>query len=353
MKHSIHPRRDAGTVRPVLWRAVVLCLTSVFAADAQELPGVIVAPVTRVQFPLTVEALGTTRANESVEIRPKITETVTAIHFEEGQFVRAGQMLIALEDAEARATVAAAKAALLDSESKYKRNQELFRSDLVSESEVETAAARRDADRAALDAAEAHLADTVVRAPFAGRLGLRRVSLGSLVAPSRVITTLDDIDTIKLDFDVPETALSHLATKLPVVARSVAWPNETFEGTVASIDTRVDPVSRTLTVRALIPNPEHLLRPGMFLAVELLRRDVTALMIPEQSIVPEQSRQFVLVVGDDGVVSKREVRVGRRRPGQVEVVNGVEAGEIVVVEGTQKAVPGSRVRVIKQLEVTP
>jgi membrane fusion protein (multidrug efflux system) len=339
-------------MRTVLAWSAVLCLGAV-PALAQEVPGVIVASVTRVEFPLTIEALGNARANESVEIRPKITETVTAIRFEEGQYVEAGDVLVELEDAQARAAVAAARAALLDSESKYERNQELFKSNLVPESEVETSAAQRDADRAALDAAEARLSDTVVRAPFRGRVGLRRVSLGSLVAPSVVITTLDDTDIIKLDFDVPETALAHLDTGLPVVARSAAWPDVTFEGEVASIDTRVDQVSRTVTVRALLPNPQHLLRPGMFLTVELLRRDVTALMIPEQAIVPEQSRQFVFVVSDDGAVSLREVRVGRRRPGQVELVDGVEEGELVVAEGTQKVRSGSRVKVMREIEVTP
>jgi len=340
-----------GVCRP-LWTVFTLLLLSASATRAQEVPGVVVVAVTRIEFPLTVEALGTARANESIEIRPKIAETVTAIRFQEGHYVTAGDVLIELEDAEARAAVAAARAALLDSESKYERNKELFRSDLVSESQVETSAARRDADRAALEAAEARLADTVIRAPFAGRVGLRRISLGSLVAPSTVVTTLDDTDTIKLDFDVPETVLGYLATALPVIARSAAWPDETFEGKVASIDTRVDPVSRTLTVRALLPNQKHLLRPGMFLTVELLRRDVTALVLPEQAIVPEQSRQYVFVVGDDGIVSKREVQIGRRRPGQVEVVDGVEAGEIVVAEGTQKAQPGSPVRILRELEVT-
>jgi len=353
MQSLIHTFRRRQPICIALVCAAVLCLPVVFSARAQEVPGVVVAAVTRLPFPLTVEALGTARANESVEIRPKITETVTAIRFDEGQFVSAGDVLIEMQDAQARAAVAAARAALLDSESKYQRNQELVRSDLVSASQLESSAARRDADRAALDAAEARLADTVLRAPFGGRLGLRRVSLGSLVAPSTVITTLDDTDIIKLDFDVPETALSHLALGLPVVARSAAWPDDTFEGTVASIDTRVDPVSRTLTVRARVPNPRHLLRPGMFLTVELLRRDVTTLMVPEQALVPEQSRQYLLLVDGEGTISRREVVVGRRRPGQVEIMEGVAEGEIVVVEGTQKARVDSRVRVIKQLEVTP
>ena len=177
MRDFFDPGRRAIAARFLSLAALALLILIVPRARSQELPGVIVAPVTRVAFPLTVEALGTARANESVDVRAKITETVTAIRFEEGPEVRAGDVLVELDDAEARAAVAAARAALVDSESKYKRNQELFQSHLVSESQVETSAAQRDADRAALDAAEARLSDTVVRAPFAGRVGLRRVSM--------------------------------------------------------------------------------------------------------------------------------------------------------------------------------
>lgn len=315
--------------------------------------GVIIAEATRVDYPLKVEALGTARANESVEIRPKISETITAIRFTEGQQVEAGDVLVELEDAEARAAVAAARANLVDATSRYGRAQELHRSQLVPESELESLAARRDAAQAALDAAEARLSNTVVTAPFAGRLGLRRVSAGSLVGPSIIITTLDDTDIIKVDFDVPETALSHVATGLPIVAHSAAWRDTVFDGKVKSIDTRVDPVSRTITVRALVDNRQRLLRPGMFLTVELLRRDISAIVIPEQAIVPEQSRQFVLVVDGDGVVEKREIRVGRRRPGQVEVLAGLAEGERVVAEGTQKAQDGQTVEIIGEMEVGP
>jgi len=315
-------------------------------------PGVIVAKVTAVDFPLAVEALGTARANESVEIRPQISETVTSIGFSEGQHVEAGHVLVELANTEARAAVAAARAELVDSEGQFRRARELFETKAVSAAELEQRSARRDADRAALDTARARLAFTVVRAPFAGRVGLRRVSLGSLVTPSSVITTLDDIETIKLDFDVPETGLSLLAEDLPILAKSAAWPEITFAGRVVSIDTRVDPVSRTVTVRALLPNEEERLRPGMFLTVTLLREDVTALMIPEQAIVPEQSRQFVFVVAEGGRVEKREVRSGRRRPGFVEVLSGLGEGEQVVAEGTQKVRPGDAVRVVGEIAVS-
>jgi len=314
-------------------------------ARGDEGPRVIVAEVKQLDFPLTIEAPGTARANESVEIRPKIPEAITAIRFTEGQRVEAGEILVELQDSEAKADVAAAKAALVESETQARRASELFKTKAVSASEVDQRTARRDADRAALDAALSRLADMKIRAPFAGRLGLRNVSLGSLVTPSTVITTLDDTDTIKLDFDVPETALSLLAEGLPVEAYSAAWPERHFRGAVATIDTRVDPMSRTVTVRALFPNEDSLLRPGMFLAATLLREDVSALMVPEQAIVPEQSRQYVWVVGSGNAVEKREVRTGRRRPGQVEIVDGLEAGERVVAEGTQKIQPGGTVRI--------
>jgi membrane fusion protein (multidrug efflux system) len=347
---SLSRPRPRG-VRPGL-RWIVPALLLAGPVAAQDAPGVLVAEATRVSFPLTVEGLGTARANESVEIRPQVAETITAIRFTEGERVEAGTILVELEDAEALADVASAKASLADSESKYQRAQELFRSELVSSAELEPLAARRDADRAAVDAAEARLADTVVRAPFAGRVGLRRVSRGSLVGPSTVITTLDDTDTMKLDFDVPETALSLLAAGLPIEAHSAAWPDSVFRGTVETVDTRVDPVSRTVTVRALVPNPEARLRPGMFLAVRLLRDEAEALVIPEHALVPEQSRQFVFVVGEADVIEKRGVKLGRRRVGEVEILEGLEAGERVVVEGTQKVRPGQTVRVLPRTDVS-
>ncbi len=336
-----------GRTIPIL--PVVLLLAS-GAVPAATPPEVVVARASVVDFPLAVEALGNAKANEAVDVRPKITSTVTAIHLREGQRVEAGEVLVELENTEALAQVAAARAALVDSESQFRRTQELYRTRAVSESQVQQLEARRDADRAAVAAAEARLADTVIRAPFAGRVGLRRISVGSLVDPGSVITTLDDTATIKLDFDVPETFISRLQTGLRVTARSVAWPDQEFAGSVSSVDTRVDPISRTLTVRALIDNRDGYLRPGMFLTVALVKDDVRALTIPEQAVVPERSKQQVFVVGDGDIVELREIETGRRRPGEVEVLAGLSSGERVIVEGTQKARPGLPVTV---RETTP
>jgi len=318
------------------------------AAAQQQLsaPGVIVIEAVIQPFPLSAEALGNSRANEAVDIRSEITAAITDIRFEEGQYVKQGDVLIMLENSEPLADLAAAKAALVDSESQYRRSAELFKTKVVSASQLEQIEARRDADLAAVRAAESRLAHTVIRAPFDGQLGLRRVSLGSIVSPATVITTLDDTSRIKLDFDVPEIFMARLERGLKVTAHSAAWPDLQFAGEVISIDTRVDPISRTITVRALLPNEQGMLRPGMFMTVSLLKDDVFSLMIPEEALIPERSKQFVFVVGEGNVVERREVRTGRRRPGQIEILEGLDPGELVITEGTQKARPGMPVEIM-------
>jgi membrane fusion protein (multidrug efflux system) len=322
------------------------------AAWAQA-PGVIVSEASIQPFPLSAEALGNARANEFVDIRPEIDASITAIEFEEGELVDKGEVLVRLEDSEPLADLAAARAALVDSSSQYRRSEELFKTKVVSASQLEQLAAKRDADQAAVNAAESRLAQTVIRAPFDGRLGLRRVSVGSIVGSDTIITTLDDTSQIKLDFNVPEVFLARLTKGLTVNARSAAWPDFEFSGEVTSIDTRVDPITRTIIVRALLPNDQHRLRPGMFLTVSLLKDDVKSLMIPEQSIVPERSKQFVFVVGEDNIVELREVQTGRRRPGQVEILEGLAPGERVITEGTQKARNGQPVTIVQALGESP
>jgi membrane fusion protein (multidrug efflux system) len=310
-------------------------------------PAVIVATAEIKSFPLVAEALGNASANESVSIRPVISALLTKIHFEEGQSVEAGATLAELENVEALALLAAAKASLVENEAQYRRLSELYRTQAVSQSQVQSLEAQRDASLAAVHAAEARLAHTVIKAPFSGRLGLRRVSVGSLVGPDTVITTLDDTHKIKLDFDVPEVFIARLEPGMRVVARSVAWPGEEFTGEVQSVDTRVDPASRTVAVRALVDNSEGRLRAGMFLTVIMLKENIESLMIPEQALVPERSTQSVIVVTEDSTAEFRVVKTGRRRPGEVEILSGLEPSERIIIEGTQKARPGQPVTVLE------
>ena len=290
-----------------------------------------------------IEAIGTAMANESVEITSKVTNTVKAFRFDEGSLVKRGSVLVELDDAEARADVAEAEAALADSENQYRRSRELVSQQALSQSQLDTIESTLKANRARLAAARARLEDTLIRAGFDGRTGFRRVSVGALVTPGTVITTLDDTSLIKLNFTVPETELSVLQTGIPVEATTVGVPGRRFTGRITQLASRVDPVSRSIAVRAELPNRDGALRPGMFMTVSLSGRVRDALMLPEGAIVPERGESFVFVVSD-GKVQRRKVQTGRRRPGEVEIVAGLAEGERVVVEGTQHVSDGTRVR---------
>ncbi|HXC58142.1 MAG TPA: efflux RND transporter periplasmic adaptor subunit [Steroidobacteraceae bacterium] len=295
------------------------------------------------QINVGIEAIGNAIANESVTITSKSTNIVTAIRFTDGQSVTAGQVLVELDRAGAEADLAAAAATFAESQSLFNRSRELMSTQALSKSSYEQLEATMKSNQARVDASRARLADTYIRAPFTGRVGLRRVSLGTLINPGTAITTLDDTSTIKVDFPVPELNLGELRSGQDIVARSSAYPGRNFAGRVVSVDSRVDPGSRAVTVRAAVPNRDGALKPGMFLTVDLSKERRAALMVPEQALVPEQARQFIYVV-KGAAVNKREVKLGRREPGFVEITDGLRAGDHVVIEGTLKLRDGTPIR---------
>ena len=221
-----------------------------------------------------LEALGNARANESVDISTKISNIVTAVTFRDGERVKRGQVLVQLDDAQARADVAAAQAR------RHREREPVQPQSRIAEHagavQVELRPARKPRSRPIARgsaAARARLEDTVIRAPFSGRVGLRRVSVGTLISPGDVITTLDDTSVIKLDFSVPENFLAGLREGLvDSRARAPAFPGRSFAGKVSSIDSRVDMNTRSVTVRALLANEDGALKPGMFLNVSARQR---------------------------------------------------------------------------------
>lgn len=289
-----------------------------------------------------IQALGTAHANESIEIQPRISSLIERITFEGGQLVQKGDLLVELENSEIVAGLALAEASLSESRSLYARSKSLADTQAISASTLEQLLAQVKVDEAQVEAAKARLSNTVIRAPFSGRIGLRRISPGSFVSNSTIITTLDDVSTIKLDFSVPETFLTVLSEGMKIAAHSLVYPDRVFSGSVASIDTRLDPVTRAVQVRAIIPNEDGALKPGMFLSVDLQRERGKQLLAPEQSIVPEGRNQYVFVVAN-GIAEKRAVQLGRRTLGFVVISGGLTAGETVITEGTHKVRDGSQV----------
>ncbi|MEP7242198.1 MAG: efflux RND transporter periplasmic adaptor subunit [Gammaproteobacteria bacterium] len=307
---------------------------------------VITAAVHSEKLATQLSALGTARANEAVEITSKTSNTVMAVRFRDGERVQKGQVLVELDAAQARADLAEAEAARAESASQVNRSKELVSTHVLSEAQYEQLEATLKGNEARVASARARLDDTVIRAPFSGRVGMRRVSVGTLVNSGTTITNLDDISVIKLDFAVPENFLASLREGLKVSAVAAAFPARDFTGTVTGVDSRVDSVTRSVMVRAAVPNDDGALKPGMFLNVRVARDERDAVMIPEAALVPEQSRQFIFVV-EEGKALRREVRIGRREPGKVEIVAGLRSGERVIVEGTQKVREGGSVREIQ------
>ena len=291
----------------------------------------------------SLEALGTAQANESVAITAKASDVVTRLAFDSGERVRAGQLLVDMNSSAQRADVDAAQAALRDAEQQLRRGSELARQQLIAQGQLDTLRANRDAAAAALAARRAAVADRTLVAPFAGVLGLRRVSVGALVGPGTTITTLDDDSRIKLDFTVPESALSSLARGQAIAARSDAWPGVAFEGAVADIDSRVDPDTRAVAVRALLPNPDGRLRAGMLLRVAVRLPERQALVLPEIAVQQEGSQASVFRVGAGDAVSLVPVTLGSRHDGKVEIASGLKPGDRIVVEGIVKLHDGSKV----------
>jgi membrane fusion protein, multidrug efflux system len=356
MRFAQDERRAFVVGRTLVGAAFVCALALLAGCDKTDVAGakqtgggaggavtVVTAPARREPMGIEIEAVGTTRANESVEVTSKASNTIVAIRFNESEDVERGAVLVQMDDAGAQADLAVAQAALARSRSQYDRSKDLASRQALSASDLEQVEATLKADVARVAAAQVRVEDTLIRASFSGRTGFRQVSVGSLVNPGTVITTLDDIRVIKLDFTVPETYLFVLRRGLPVIASATGLPDRKFQGQVSNIESRVDPITRSITVRAELPNPDRILRQGMFMTVSLQGDVAPTMLVPEEAVVPERGRTYVFVVAN-GVVQRREVRTGKRRPGDVEIVEGIAEGERVVVEGLQNIREGTAVQ---------
>lgn len=291
----------------------------------------------------TLQAIGTAKARESIIVTAKVSEIIDKVHFESGQQVTTGTPLVTLRGDAQQAALAQAQATFAEADRLYLRQRELAAQQLVAHSTLDTQKSIRDAAEARVRQMRADITDRQVRAPFAGVLGIRQVSPGSLVTPTTAIATLDDISRVHVDFQVPEAELASLQLGDKVTGSSVAYPGRSFDGEVSTVDARVDPGSRAVTVRADFVNADHALRPGMLLDVRVFRPERQALVIPEIAVVQVGRDSFVYRVKDDASVERVDVRTGTRRAGVVEITEGLKAGERIVVDGTGKLRPGIRV----------
>lgn len=295
-----------------------------------------------------LQALGSAQARESIVLTPKVADTIRALRFDSGDRVRRGQVLVEMSSVEQAADMAEARASNEAAQQELRRYQELYERGFASQARLDTVRAAADAAEARLNAGGSRINDRTIRAPFAGVVGLRTASPGQFMRPGDQIGTLDDIAEIKLDFDVPETQIARVRAGVEIVARTAAYPDRTFTGRISNVDSRVDPQTRTVRVRAMLPNRDEVLRPGMLMTVEVRSNPRQALAIPEIAILDQADGAYVYrVVAREGAQAVEQVRIqtGQRAGGMAEVLEGLNVGDRVITEGVQSVRPGQPVQI--------
>lgn len=294
----------------------------------------------------TVHAVGTVLADASATLRAEAPGQILRLHFEDGQQVKKGSALFSIEATVLEAEVNEARANVEQSEAAYNRAKELITNRLISATDYDTARANYNVAVARLLSSEARLSKTIIRAPFDGTAGLRRINVGDYATIGQELVDIVQLNPLRLDFNVPETLLSHVKPGQVVEVTVGAYPDDRFAGEITAIAPAIDVDGHNVAIRARLPNPDLKLRPGLFAQVTVtMAVKPTALMVPEQAIWPIGLDKTIFVV-EDGKAQQRNIRTGQRQDGLVEVVSGLAAGDEIVVAGQMKIFDGASVTTI-------
>ena len=291
-----------------------------------------------------IDAVGTAFANEQVTLSAPVTQRLVRVNFQDGGFVRAGQVIAMLAQGQEVAQLRNAQARTREAEQQLARLQALKNRGFATNAALDTQVALAASANADAAEAQASIGDRVIRAPFSGWVSLRNISQGAVIQAGTEIAVISDLSRIKLDFPVPETLLGSLRVGQVIDAIAAAYPDRPFRGRVSSIDPTVDPASRAVRVRALLPNPDRLLKPGMLLTVGVRSAERNAIAVPELAVVGEGERRYVYVLGAENKVKRIPIQAGVRQDGFVEVREGLRPADRIVVEGVVKLSDGITVQ---------
>jgi len=290
----------------------------------------------------TIDASGTLQSNEEVEIKPEISGRITGLYFKEGVHVAKGALLVKIYDEDLKAQLAKLQLQQELAKTTLERQENLLKINGISQQDVDVTRNQVSAYGADIDYTKTQLQKTELRAPFSGRLGLRNVSLGAIVSPTTVITTLQQIDPLKIDFSVPEKYRT--AVKVgDAVAFKVAGDNKTYKGSIYAMDPKIDLATRTIRIRAIMPNAGQLL-PGAFARVTISLKDMPeAIMIPSQAVIPG-TRDKTVIVADSGRAKIVVVETGIRDENNVQIISGLNVGDTVITSGILQLKPGMELK---------
>jgi membrane fusion protein (multidrug efflux system) len=308
-------------------------------------PLVNIAPVKMMRINQSIESIGTGYAKESVDISSNVTEKVTGVFFEDGQYVKEGDVLVQLNDAQYQAELVQAEVELEEQEREFLRISKLSESRSISKKEYTVSQTAVAKAQTVIDMVKYQINNRRIVAPFTGKLGMRNVSMGDLVTPGKTITTIDDVSEIKISFKVAEKYFYKIHNGLQVRLISSAYPGTVFLGRISAVSPRIDPLTRSVSVRALVKNDARKLAPGMLFIVQLNLGKYNAIMIPEKAILSIGEMQYVFVYHKRSQTVKRtQVSLGMRSNGYVEIQKGLKSGQYIVTDGVLKLVDGMQIR---------
>lgn len=300
----------------------------------------------------SVSAVGSLRAQDQISLTTELSGRVVELNLNAGNRVARGELLLRLDDRQARADRQVAEAMLADARRQLERAQRLQFNNSISKSRVDELRTAADVARARLAAAQTRMDNHRIEAPFAGVIGLNDISMGAYLGAGSEVATLDSTRTMELGFAVPEKFLGQIRIGQVVEGHTPAYPGERFAGELVELGTRINELSRTLPVRALVNNPDGKLRPGQFMAARLTLRQREALIIPEQAVMIRGDESYVFVASD-GIARRRSVELGSRSPGVVEVASGLVLEDQVIVTGQDRLSSGDRIEVVDDITAIP
>jgi membrane fusion protein (multidrug efflux system) len=326
---------------------------SVQAAAPKSAPGIVVeaAKVSMVKLPQALTAVGSLRSDEAVIVRPEVAGRVVQIHFKEGERVTRGQVLVKLEDSVQQADLDRARANHTLSKTKHERSVDLRNKGFLSAQALDETLNNLKVAQADAELMEARSAKTAIRAPFSGTIGLRSVSIGDYVKEGQDMVNLESLDPLKVDFRVPELALSQVKPGQTLQVTLDALPDKAYDGQIFAINPLIDANGRSIVIRAQVRNTDGKLRPGMFARVRLFTSgNKDTLVVPEESLFPLGDDKYVYKVVD-GKAARQKIVIGQRREGRVEVSEGLVPEDIVVTAGVIKLREGAPVTIVNTAPV--
>lgn len=314
----------------------------------QRLVPVFVSEIKKVAFIDEVQALGTLQANENVNLSSTVTERITEVNFRDNQRVLKGELLIEMEASEELAQLAEEQYRMQVARLQLERTKELVSRQAQTQAELDQRELELETAKARISAIQSRIEERRIVAPFDGVVGIRNISVGALIQPGTLITTVDDDSVMKLDFSVPEVFLSTLIAGIQIEAEASAYPGRIFKGTVTSVDSRVDSITRAVAARAIIDNGDRSLKAGMLMTLELKKSPRETIVIPEEALVTIGTQNFVFVAESEGektIARRKNIELGSRRKGEIEVLTGIAEGMSVITHGTVRVRDGSEISI--------